>query len=135
MNVPPLKAILILPETVLAVVPGLIVWASAGTSSAIRPALPGEFPFWIGLGSTALGLALAISTMRDFQRLGQGTPAPWAPPKNLVLGGPYCYVRNPMISGDLFMRTAESLSLGSWALALWLAAFFTANAFYPAFPK
>jgi len=57
-----------------------------------------------------------------------GTPAPWAPPKNLVVSGPYCYVRNPMISGVLFVLGAECLLLGSWALALWLAMFFTANA-------
>ncbi len=130
MNDPLFKAILILPGTVLVFVPALIAWAVSGTSWAVRPALPGEFSFWIGLASAALGLTLAISTMRDFQRLGQGTPAPWAPPKNLVVSGPYCYVRNPMISGVLFMLAAECLLLGTWALALWLAVFFTANACY-----
>ncbi|MCH7485413.1 MAG: isoprenylcysteine carboxylmethyltransferase family protein [Proteobacteria bacterium] len=130
MDAPLFKAILILPGTVLVFVPALIAWGTKGTSWAVRPPHPGEFPFWIGLASAALGLALAISTMRDFQRLGQGTPAPWAPPKNLVLSGPYRHVRNPMISGVLFMLAAESLLLGTWALALWLAAFFTANAFY-----
>ena len=130
MNAALIKAIVILPGTALVFVPALIVWAAAGTSWAVRPSNPWEFPFWIGLGSAALGLVLAISTMRDFLSIGQGTPAPWAPPKNLVVSGPYCYVRNPMISGVLFMLGAESLLLGSWALALWLAAFFTANAFY-----
>lgn len=130
MNAPLIKAILILPGTVLVAVPALIVWASAGTSRDVRPAHPGDIPFWIGLASAALGLILAISTMRNFLIIGQGTPAPWAPPKNLVVSGPYCYVRNPMISGVLFMLAAECLLLGSWTLALWLAAFFTANAFY-----
>ncbi len=130
MNAALIKAIVILPGTALVFVPVLIVWTAAGTSWAVRPSNPWEFPFWIGLGSAALGLVLAVSTMRDFKRLGQGTPAPWASPKNLVVSGPYCYVRNPMISGVLFMLGAESLLLGSWALALWLAAFFTANAFF-----
>ena len=130
MNAPLFKTILILPGTALVFVPGLIVWASAGTSWAVRPATPAEFLFWIGVGSAALGLGLAWATMRDFQRIGQGTPAPWAPPKNLVVNGPYCYVRNPMISGVLFILAAECLLLGSWTLALWLAAFFTANAIY-----
>ena len=76
MTVSLFKAILILPGTVLVIVPGLIVWASAGTSWAVRVANPAEFLFWTGVTSAALGLTLAAVTMRDFQRISHGTPAP-----------------------------------------------------------
>ena len=34
-----------------------------------------------------LGLKLAVLTVRLFVRLGRGTPAPWDPPKGLVVAG------------------------------------------------
>jgi len=63
-------------------------------------------------------------------RFGQGTPAPWNPPKKLVVRGPYRHVRNPMITSVLFVLLAEALLLRSWPLAGWLIIFFLANAIY-----
>jgi protein-S-isoprenylcysteine O-methyltransferase Ste14 len=48
----------------------------------------------------------------------------------LVIRRPYRHVRNPMISGVLFLLAAQALILGSWPLAAWLAVFFLGNTIY-----
>lgn len=40
------------------------------------------------------------------------------------------YVRNPMITGVLFMLSAEAMLFQSWPLALWMGIFFMGNAIY-----
>jgi protein-S-isoprenylcysteine O-methyltransferase Ste14 len=124
------RTILILPGTVTVFVPGLLVWASRGTWLACRPATPEDAAFWAALPALCLGLVLAVATVRLFVRHGDGTPAPWDPPKRLVVRGPYRHVRNPMIVGVLLILLAESLLLQSWLLAGWMAFFFLANAAY-----
>jgi len=129
-----IRTLLILPGTAIVLVPGLILWAAAGTpvTGALSDpgAAPGEAPFWIGLGTFAAGLFLAGWTMNLFMAVGQGTPAPWDPPQNLVVQGPYRHVRNPMISSVLFMLLGEALMAQSWPLAAWGLFFFAANAVY-----
>jgi protein-S-isoprenylcysteine O-methyltransferase Ste14 len=44
-----------------------------------------------------------------------------------VVRGPYRHVRNPMISGVLFILAGEALVLGSLPLLIWFLAFFAAN--------
>jgi protein-S-isoprenylcysteine O-methyltransferase Ste14 len=82
------------------------------------------------LAFAALGLTLAASTVRLFSTRGRGTPAPWDPPRKLVVQGPYRHVRNPMISAVLAMLAAEALLLQALPLAAWMAFFFAANAVY-----
>jgi len=122
-----LRTIVILPGTVLVYVPGLILWTIDGP---IRFSGPTDWTFWAAVPPAALGLVLAAWTMRLFNVVGGGTPAPWAPPRKLVVQGPYRHVRNPMISGVLFMFAAEALYFRSWPLAIWLVVFFTGNAIY-----
>jgi len=124
------KAILILPGTVLVLVPALLLWASRGTAYAARPAGPAHAAFWLALAALAIALPLMIGTVRLFLTRGRGTPAPWDPPQKLVVAGPYRHVRNPMIAGVLFFLLAEALVLRSWPIAAWMAVFFTANAVY-----
>jgi protein-S-isoprenylcysteine O-methyltransferase Ste14 len=52
-----------------------------------------------GLAMTAAGAAIALSCILTFALLGRGTPAPFDPPRRLVVRGPYRYVRNPMYIG------------------------------------
>ena len=54
---------------------------------------------WIAAVPSVLGFAVAVRCVWDFGRTGHGTPAPMAPPKNLVVVGFYRYVRNPMYVG------------------------------------
>ena len=125
-----LPTILILPGTVLVLVPAIVFWAAAGTGYAGNWAGLGQGQLWAGVGSLAAGLLLAGWTLRLFATVGQGTPAPWDPPQKLVVRGPYRHVRNPMISSVLLMLAGEALLYQSWPLAAWGLLFFAANAVY-----
>ena len=120
-----IKGIVILPGTVLVFVPSLMLWLSPGS-----PPARAEGRWWIGLVLAAAGLMLATWTARLFLTLGRGTPAPWAPPRNLVVAGPYRHVRNPMITGVLLMLAAESLLFGSWPIVGWMLVFFLIHGVY-----
>jgi len=124
------RAIIVLPGTVLVVVPWLLLRHAAGSSLAMSPAGPAQGSFWIGLALAATGFLLAAWTTRLFVTEGRGTPAPWAPPRKLVVRGPYRHVRNPMISGVLLLLGAGSLLLGSWPVAGWMLVFFLINLIY-----
>ncbi|PSK92919.1 protein-S-isoprenylcysteine O-methyltransferase Ste14 [Murinocardiopsis flavida] len=51
-----------------------------------------------GAGLQVLGAVLlpGLAAAREFAAVGRGTPLPYDPPRRLVTGGPYAYVRNPM---------------------------------------
>ena len=120
-----LKAIIILPFNVLVTIPCLILYFTKFEYN-----IPSIFQIVLGLFMLALGIWLAVWTMFLFYKIGKGTPAPWAAPKHLVVQGPYKYVRNPMISGVLFILTAEVLILNSFALFCWAISFFFINCVY-----
>lgn len=130
MNKQLIKAIIILPGTVLVLIPGAILWLVVAAEGAILPAGPAELRFWMGVFLGVFGLVMAIKTTRLFVRFGEGTPAPWAPPKKLVVQGPYRRTRNPMITGVSYLIGAEALLIGSWHLIVWMVVFFVANCFY-----
>ncbi|WP_282121258.1 hypothetical protein [Ruegeria atlantica] len=54
----------------------------------------------------------AAKTMKLFVLEGYGTPAPWDPPQRIVVGGPYRYVRNTMLSSAIRMTLAEAVAFG-----------------------
>jgi protein-S-isoprenylcysteine O-methyltransferase Ste14 len=56
--------------------------------------------------------------------------APWDPPRRLVVRGPYRFVRNPMISGLIFVLFSEALLLLSRHHAEWAATFLLINLIY-----
>lgn len=87
----------------------------------IQPVDVVGIPEIAGLVIAVLGLALALTCILTFAFVGRGTPAPFDPPRTLVIAGPYRFVRNPMYIGAgtallgaaLFYR---SLALASYAL-------------------
>jgi protein-S-isoprenylcysteine O-methyltransferase Ste14 len=54
---------------------------------------------WLAAVPSVLGFAVALRCVWDFGWTGRGTPAPFAPPRRLVVTGFYRYVRNPMYVG------------------------------------
>src|SRR5262245_59823894 len=62
-----------------------------------------------GVPAIVTGIGLFVGSLRRFAGEGKGTLAPWDPPRHLVVHGLYRYVRNPMISGVLFIVTGEAL--------------------------
>jgi len=129
-NWPMVRAILILPGTVIVYVPVIIFWLTSGTKWEFFATTYSHVEFWLAVVLAATGLSLAIGSVRVFLLFGDGTPAPWDPPKKLVIKGAYRYIRNPMISGVLFFLAAMSLYFQSWPLAGWVVVFFAGNAFY-----
>jgi protein-S-isoprenylcysteine O-methyltransferase Ste14 len=84
----------------------------------------------VGMPLIAVGLLLVTATIRLFASVGRGTLAPWDPTTRLVVRGPYRYVRNPMISGVLFILLGEAALFGSVQLLVWFAAVLAVNAVY-----
>jgi protein-S-isoprenylcysteine O-methyltransferase Ste14 len=80
-----------------------------------------------GLWVLAIGLTLFMTSLRRFANDGDGTLAPWDPPRRLVIRGPYRYVRNPMTSGVVFVLFGEALMLLSRPHAIWAATFLVIN--------
>jgi len=124
-----LLAIAALPFTVAVLVPAWIARRNATTlalgSSAGAVALQ-----VLGAALLAVGLRLFAASLHRFVTEGHGTLAPWDPPRELVVRGPYRFVRNPMISGVLFLLFGESLLLLSWPHAEWATTFLVINAIY-----
>jgi len=71
-----------------------------------------------------------VTSLARFARDGDGTLAPWDPPRRLVIRGPYRYVRNPMISGVVFTLFGEALALQSRPHLLWAMTFLAINLIY-----
>ena len=125
------RAIGLLPVTGTVVIPAVIVLATDSVSIGWGlPGLAAALPVIAGSVLLAIGLFLLYRTIRLFAGPGEGTLAPWDPPRRLVVEGPYRYVRNPMISGVLFVLAGEAALLGSLPVAAWLALFFAVNAVY-----
>jgi protein-S-isoprenylcysteine O-methyltransferase Ste14 len=96
----------------LVFIPGRIL-ARVGISPVTTIGLPEV----AGLLIVALGLALALTCVLTFALLGRGTPAPFDPPRALVIAGPYRYVRNPMYIGAATALLGAALYYRSFALA------------------
>jgi protein-S-isoprenylcysteine O-methyltransferase Ste14 len=77
----------------------------------------------LGLILFVPGLAIIMWCFIDFIRRGYGTPAPYDPPRRLVVAGLYRYVRNPQYIGVVLVVLSEALFFGSLVL-LGYAAFF-----------
>jgi protein-S-isoprenylcysteine O-methyltransferase Ste14 len=124
-----LLSIVALPFTVAVVIP---MWVARG--NGITPRLGrGLVPLLgqlAGVGLLGVGLLLFASSLRRFATEGEGTLAPWDPPRKLVVRGPYRYVRNPMISGVIFVLFAEALILLSRPHLMWALTFLGINLVY-----
>jgi protein-S-isoprenylcysteine O-methyltransferase Ste14 len=122
-------AIAVFPFTMAVLVP-LWLGRLAGLVPAVAGSTAGLAMQAAGLALMAVGLALFVATLRRFATEGRGTLAPWDPPRELVVRGPYRHVRNPMISGVLLVLVGEALVLRSRPHFLWACTFFAINAAY-----
>lgn len=81
-------------------------------------------------------LHFSVPSLRDVMagsgsmRFGDRTAASWAPPRKLVVRGPYRHVRNPIISGVLFLLISESLLFDVPGLLVWTTVLFVGNSVY-----
>src|SRR5574341_107371 len=117
-----LIAVMILPVSAAILVP---IWIAQ--RYAISYSLPnntqGVLIQSLGIVLFIFGLVLFSASLYHFATQARGTLAPWDPPRQLVLRGPYRFVRNPMISGVIFMLFGEAFVLVSPPHAVWAGAF------------
>jgi len=95
----------------------LLTW-----SGIARPSVMG----WPQIGGVVIGSAgalIALSCVWAFAWIGRGTPAPFDPPRRLVVRGPYRFVRNPMYIGAALALAGAALIYKSAALAGFAAGF------------
>ncbi|MEJ2187445.1 MAG: isoprenylcysteine carboxylmethyltransferase family protein [Gemmatimonadota bacterium] len=92
-------------------------------SGVSRPADAGVAQV-LGLAGAILGGALAAWCVLTFAFVGRGTPAPFDPPRRLVVSGPYRRVRNPMYLGAILALAGAALYYESAALFGYTVVFF-----------
>ena len=125
-----LKVVLILPGNVLITIP-LLIFLFTRNSYSYYLVSPHNFLFYVAMFFLTLGLFLAIWSVRTFYtKGGDGTPGPWRPVCNLIISGPYRYVRNPMILGAMDLLLFEAALFASTPLFLWAIVFFVGNIIY-----
>ena len=102
------------------VVAGVIPWWLTGWRARPLPA------WWLSV--RVLGIVLLVAgtgaLVHAFVRFvveGLGTPAPVAPTRELVVGGLYRYVRNPMYLAVLAAIVGQALILGRAVLLVYAA--------------
>ena len=122
-------SIALLPFTVAVLVP-LWLARSNDISPAVGTTVPQIFGQVVGVLLLVVGLLLFSTSLRRFATDGEGTLAPWDPPRRLVVRGPYRYVRNPMISGVVSVLFGEALVLLSRPHFVWALIFLGVNFIY-----
>lgn len=101
--------------TVIVYVPyALSGWHSAPTT--------GGFARWVGVAMIALALPVLGDFLLRFVREGHGTPMPLAPPRRLVTGGVFRYVRNPGYLAAIATLFGQALFLGSTPILIYATA-------------
>ncbi len=77
----------------------------------------------IGMVVGGAGAVLAIWCVFLFAFIGRGTPAPFDPPRRLVVRGPYRFVRNPMGTGAGLVLAGATLFYQSFPLLCYTGLF------------
>ncbi|HEY8258686.1 MAG TPA: isoprenylcysteine carboxylmethyltransferase family protein [Gemmatimonadales bacterium] len=124
-----LVAVALLPVTMAVVIPWWLARRN-GIELVVGPGPLRETLQLAGVAVLCVGLLVFASSLRRFAGEGRGTLAPWDPPRELVVRGPYRYVRNPMISGVVLVLFAEALILQSRPHLEWALLFLGINAIY-----
>lgn len=103
--------LVVTPGTVAGLVPWLILGAQ-------YPQL--SWPMaTVGAVLVVAGVVLLLDAFVRFAHQGRGTPAPIAPTRELVVTGPYRFVRNPMYLAVLAIIVGQALAFLSWPVALY----------------
>src|SRR5690242_181531 len=80
---------------------------------------------WAGVALIIAGVPGVLDSFARFALVGRGTPAPIAPPSQLVVSGLYRYVRNPIYVAVVAVILGQGVLFADWRLlvygaALWL---------------
>lgn len=81
-------------------------------------------PLWL------IGTLIVLWCFWDFTFKGRGTPLPADPPKELVITGPYHYVRNPIYVGVMLIFLGHFLWFGYLELLMYMVSAFIGGHFF-----
>ncbi len=95
----------------------LLLWAGFNRPAEL------EWQQIAGMVMACTGIVIALWCVGAFAWIGHGTPAPFDPPRKLVIRGPYRYVRNPMYYGAVMALGGAALYYESAALAAFAGLF------------
>jgi protein-S-isoprenylcysteine O-methyltransferase Ste14 len=95
-------------------------------SGIVAPATNGA-PQVAGMIMVTIGTATALWCVFVFVFIGKGTPAPFDPPRKLVIRGPYRFVRNPMYIGAGMTLAGAALFYESLSIFIYTGVFFLAT--------
>jgi protein-S-isoprenylcysteine O-methyltransferase Ste14 len=98
---------LLVPGTVLGLVPWIMLTKGSGARYDLGAAR------FLGGVLILPGAAIILRCFLDFIRRGRGTPAPYDPPRRLVIAGLYRYVRNPQYIGVFLVVLGEAIWFGN----------------------
>jgi protein-S-isoprenylcysteine O-methyltransferase Ste14/ADP-ribose pyrophosphatase YjhB (NUDIX family) len=100
------------PALVLVLIPALILsyTGTEGEGGVLR---------LVGLVPLMFGIAILAWCFAGFIVAGEGTPAPYDPPHQLVTGSLYGWMRNPMYVAVTTILLGEAMFYGSVALLAW----------------
>jgi protein-S-isoprenylcysteine O-methyltransferase Ste14 len=104
----------LVPGTVLGWVPWLMIRANPRASVDWS-----TLAAWIGLTVLVFGVLTYFHCAWEFGARGRGTPAPFDPPRRLVVSGPYRFSRNPMYVGVVAALLGEATFLRSMNVAVY----------------
>ena len=106
--------VLTVPGTVVVLVPyALCRWTFQ------KPLFSIESGRWLGVVLIVCALPIFFDFVLRFVREGEGTPAPVAPTRHLVVGGTFRYVRNPGYIAVVSLLVGQALLFGSAAVLLY----------------
>ncbi len=111
----------LVPGTLTTLVPYLLL----SSRLELFPTRPSVIRF-AGLIPIASGALLYLWCAWDFTFTGRGTPAPFDPPKEIVVRGLYRHVRNPMYVAALLVLTGEAILFQSALILIYAAIVFSA---------
>jgi len=93
----------------------------------ISELLPGSLGASIGVALLALGSMLCGWCVLRFRK-AKGTPVPFNPPRQLVVAGPYVWMRNPMVTGVFTVLFGIGLVLHSASIVfIWTPLYILAH--------
>lgn len=87
-----------------------------------RPAVMGPEQM-AGMVVGTAGALIALWCIATFVGVGKGTPAPFDPPRRLVISGPYGFLRNPMYVGAAITLIGAAMFYGSVTVVVYAAVF------------
>ena len=95
-------------------------------SGIVRPPAIGG-PQIVGMIIGSAGAVVALWCVGAFAWIGKGPPAPFDPPRRLVIRGPYRFVRNPMYMGAGLALAGAALFYESAPLLAYVGIFLLAT--------